>query len=138
MFFSGRVFESHPLTIMSAPPRTSCFSDRSLLLGARVNGDWTRALNNYVREAAAQHSVSVIPSEPPISSGDVIEEIRSKTETEKIPQEPAEATRRVDLALAVSMCSKLGKLSVRMLEEVVDHWTNFVCGSASAIERGML
>ena len=73
---------------MSAPPRTSCFSDHSLLLGARVNGDWTRALNNYVREAAAQLSVSVIPSESPVSSGDVIEAIRSKTETEKIPQEP--------------------------------------------------
>lgn len=47
---------------MSAPPRTTCFSDRSLLLGARVNGDWTRALNKYVREASSI-SISATSSE---------------------------------------------------------------------------
>ncbi|KAH8108382.1 iron reductase [Phellopilus nigrolimitatus] len=52
VFIGARVFESHPLTIMSAPPRSSCLNDRSLLLGARVRGDWTRALNAYARENA--------------------------------------------------------------------------------------
>lgn len=65
---------------MSAPPRTSCLSDRSLLLGARVRGDWTRALNKYVQEAA-QLSVSVVPSEPTEAiSEEVVEENRGKAE----------------------------------------------------------
>lgn len=50
VFFSGRVLESHPLSILSAPPAYSCLSNPGLLLGARVNGDWTRALNTFVRE----------------------------------------------------------------------------------------
>lgn len=50
VFFSGRVLESHPLSILSAPPAHSCLSNPGLLLGARVNGDWTRALNKFVRE----------------------------------------------------------------------------------------
>lgn len=50
VFFSGRVFESHPLTIVNAPPETSCIPSRTLTLGARVRGDWTRALNGYARE----------------------------------------------------------------------------------------
>ena len=49
MFFSGRVFESHPLTILSAPPLASCLSNPDLILGARVNGDWTRSLNEYAQ-----------------------------------------------------------------------------------------
>ncbi|KAI9434578.1 iron reductase [Lactarius indigo] len=47
IFFEGRVFESHPLTIANAPPSTSCLAGRSIVLGARVMGDWTRALNHY-------------------------------------------------------------------------------------------
>lgn len=50
VFFSGRPLESHPLSILSAPPAYSCLSNPGLLLGARVNGDWTRALNKFVRE----------------------------------------------------------------------------------------
>ena len=34
MFFDGRVFESHPLTILTAPPRSSC-------LVASVGGEVT-------------------------------------------------------------------------------------------------
>ena len=49
VFFSGRLLESHPLSILSAPPAYSCLSNPGLLLGARVNGDWTRALNTFVR-----------------------------------------------------------------------------------------
>ncbi|KAF9219855.1 iron reductase, partial [Gyrodon lividus] len=50
VFFSGRVLESHPLTILSAPPSRSCLSDPGMILGARVNGDWTRALNDFTRQ----------------------------------------------------------------------------------------
>ncbi|THU95209.1 hypothetical protein K435DRAFT_779113 [Dendrothele bispora CBS 962.96] len=65
-FGGGRVFESHPLTIANAPRDTSCLtlgyhderdihpnlgfdaSGPGIILGARVNGDWTKALNEYV------------------------------------------------------------------------------------------
>ncbi|KAH8986463.1 iron reductase [Lactarius akahatsu] len=47
IFFEGRVFESHPLTIANAPTSTSCLSSRSIVLGARVMGDWSRALDHY-------------------------------------------------------------------------------------------
>ena len=47
VFFEGRVFESHPLTIANAPASTSCLAKRSIVLGARVMGDWTRALSQY-------------------------------------------------------------------------------------------
>ncbi|OJT14547.1 Ferric reductase transmembrane component 3 [Trametes pubescens] len=47
VFFSGRVFESHPLTIINAPTATSCLPGNSLTLAARVHGDWTRAINEY-------------------------------------------------------------------------------------------
>ncbi|KAI0049071.1 iron reductase [Auriscalpium vulgare] len=49
VFFEGRVFESHPLTIANAPPATSCLSSPTITLGARVRGDWTRALHTYAR-----------------------------------------------------------------------------------------
>ncbi|KAG1729971.1 iron reductase [Suillus paluster] len=50
VFFSNRVFESHALTILSAPPSHSCLTSPGFLLAARTNGDWTRALNNYTRK----------------------------------------------------------------------------------------
>lgn len=50
IFFSGRILESHPLSILSAPPAYSCLSNPGLVLGARVNGDWTRALNTFVHK----------------------------------------------------------------------------------------
>ncbi|KAG8215360.1 iron reductase [Butyriboletus roseoflavus] len=49
VFFSGRLLESHPLSILSAPPAYSCLSNPGLLLSTRVNGDWTGALNTFVR-----------------------------------------------------------------------------------------
>lgn len=53
-FTKSRVFESHPFTILVAPQGTSCFSSSSpsggLILGAKVAGDWTKALNNYAQE----------------------------------------------------------------------------------------
>ena len=35
---------------MNAPAATSCTASRTLALGARVKGDWTRALNRYAKE----------------------------------------------------------------------------------------
>jgi ferric-chelate reductase len=51
VFFAGRVFESHPLTILSAPPSISCLASPGLILGARVTGDWSHALNLYAQKA---------------------------------------------------------------------------------------
>ena len=50
VFFSNRVLESHLPTILSTPPSHSCLLSPGLLLAARTNGDWTRALNNYTRK----------------------------------------------------------------------------------------
>lgn len=47
VFFSGRLIESHPLTIMTAPPALTSVSTRTLTLAARATGDWTRALHKY-------------------------------------------------------------------------------------------
>jgi len=55
VFFHGRIFESHPLTILNAPSPTYS----GLNLGARAVGDWTRALNGYAHselERLAPHS----------------------------------------------------------------------------------
>lgn len=57
MFFNGRVFEAHPLTVLTAPPSISCLSTATsypgtLTLAARVRGDWTRALNVYAQDEA--------------------------------------------------------------------------------------
>ncbi|KAJ8519747.1 hypothetical protein ONZ45_g3357 [Pleurotus djamor] len=57
VFFAGRVFESHPLTIASAPPSFSSAGSEGILLGARVCGDWTKALNVY----AAQEGKRLAP-----------------------------------------------------------------------------
>ncbi|KAF8812780.1 hypothetical protein BYT27DRAFT_7132472 [Phlegmacium glaucopus] len=56
VFFSGRIFESHPLTIFSATPDVSCITSmpQGISFGVRVVGDWTRALNRYASMAAAQ------------------------------------------------------------------------------------
>ena len=54
VFTANRMFESHPLTVMNAPRTTTCLADiginHEMLLAARVQGDWTRALNAYARE----------------------------------------------------------------------------------------
>ena len=47
MFLGGRLFESHPLTILNAPAPASNISSRTLTLGSRVVGDWSRALHAY-------------------------------------------------------------------------------------------
>ncbi|KAL4263678.1 Ferric/Cupric Reductase Transmembrane Component [Pleurotus pulmonarius] len=61
IFFSGRIFESHPLTIMNNPSAGGVAEKKhasgveeedgdkmeGMVLGARVCGDWTRAVNEY-------------------------------------------------------------------------------------------
>jgi ferric-chelate reductase len=54
VFFANRLFESHPLTILTAPPSISCLQSPDLILGARVNGDWSRALNLYAKKSMGQ------------------------------------------------------------------------------------
>jgi ferric-chelate reductase len=49
VFFNGRLFESHPLTILNAPAPVSNISSRTLTLGSRAVGDWSRALHAYAR-----------------------------------------------------------------------------------------
>src|ERR1700694_2931299 len=50
VFFGSRIWESHSLTIANAPRERSVLGDeihpRGITLGARVCGDWTKALNN--------------------------------------------------------------------------------------------
>ncbi|KAH9926638.1 iron reductase [Epithele typhae] len=47
VFIGARVFESHPLTILNAPPASSCMPSNTITLAARAVGDWTRAINAY-------------------------------------------------------------------------------------------
>ncbi|KAJ8081405.1 ferric-chelate reductase Frp1 [Marasmius tenuissimus] len=60
VFFSGRVFESHSLSIMNAPPSISAMSNSNtaggIILGARVRGDWTKALNSYAESESERTS----------------------------------------------------------------------------------
>ncbi|EPQ55534.1 iron reductase [Gloeophyllum trabeum ATCC 11539] len=58
VFFSDRVFESHPLTIACAPPSTSCLSTPGLILGARAVGDWSHALHAYARRGLERIALS--------------------------------------------------------------------------------
>ncbi|KAG6890390.1 hypothetical protein C0992_001781 [Termitomyces sp. T32_za158] len=76
VFFGGRMFESHPLSIMSAPPSlsgsTTCLTPADMeayyqsgsdtlglvegpgiLLGARAVGNWSKALNKYARDSVS-------------------------------------------------------------------------------------
>lgn len=64
VFFSGRIFESHPLTILNAPSPVSCISSGELILGARVAGDWTRALNEVALQEQKTHRMSVMMDGP--------------------------------------------------------------------------
>jgi len=56
VFFSGRIFESHPLTIFSAPPDVSCITSmpQGVSFGVRACGDWSKALNQYALRTIAE------------------------------------------------------------------------------------
>lgn len=61
VFFEGRLFESHPLSIMTAPPSVSCLTQvypPGITLSARVTGDWSRALNQFARNGPVVFSES--------------------------------------------------------------------------------
>lgn len=64
VFFSGRIFESHPLTILNAPAPLSSMCTRELILAARVSGDWTRALNESARREEKTCRVNVMIDGP--------------------------------------------------------------------------
>jgi ferric-chelate reductase len=64
VFFSGRIFESHPLTILNAPAPLSSSSSGELIVGARVSGDWTRALNELARRDEKTCRVNVMIDGP--------------------------------------------------------------------------
>lgn len=64
VFFSGRIFESHPLTILNAPSPLSSISSGELVLAARVSGDWTRALNEFARREEKTCRVNVMIDGP--------------------------------------------------------------------------
>lgn len=64
VFFNGRPFESHPLTILNADSSTTVLPPSSptsagITLGARAVGDWTRALNQLAAQHAAQGDLRV-------------------------------------------------------------------------------
>lgn len=61
VFFDGRVFEAHPLTICNAPPSITNFKDgRGLMLAARVCGDWTSSLNALARSELAEDKLGFL------------------------------------------------------------------------------
>lgn len=81
IFIANHMFESHPLTIMNAPRATTCLGDigmdQELILGARVKGDWTHALNAYARNNSVIDSDTNVdaaePSAVAVSSEIVVE-----------------------------------------------------------------
>lgn len=64
IFFSGRIFESHPLTILNAPAPLSSISSGELILATRVSGDWTRAVNALARQEEKTCRVNVMTDGP--------------------------------------------------------------------------
>ncbi|TFK50651.1 iron reductase [Heliocybe sulcata] len=50
VFQSSHIFESHPLTIATAPPSTTCLSAPGLVVGARAVGDWSNSLHQYAHQ----------------------------------------------------------------------------------------
>ncbi|KDR77917.1 hypothetical protein GALMADRAFT_65414 [Galerina marginata CBS 339.88] len=79
VFFSGRIFESHPLSIFSAPPEVSCITSmpQGVSFGVRACGDWSKALNQFALQSVAElqgptcekgieHKTNHIPVEVPI------------------------------------------------------------------------
>ena len=77
VFFSGRIFESHPLTIFSAPPDISCITSmpQGISFGVRVAGDWTRSLNQYASMAAAEMKAVVTEKDRIIEDAQLAPEV---------------------------------------------------------------
>ncbi len=60
VFFRNRFMEAHPLSIVTAPPSTSCISNEGIVLAVRACGDWSKALNEYANSDAQQSHVSAL------------------------------------------------------------------------------
>ncbi|KEP47602.1 putative ferric reductase transmembrane component [Rhizoctonia solani 123E] len=65
VFFNGRPFESHPLTILNADSATSALSSSTgITLGVRAVGDWSRALNQLAKDQGADSRMVVMVDGP--------------------------------------------------------------------------
>ncbi|KAG8946173.1 hypothetical protein FRC04_012028 [Tulasnella sp. 424] len=82
IFFGGRVFEQHPLSILNAPPTISTFANypqsekadferygAGMILAARNCGDWSGALNRLARSDLPEDKGSTIALLP-VSGGE--------------------------------------------------------------------
>lgn len=104
VFFSGRIFESHPLTILSAPPDVSCIAPASMpqgiTLGARVSGDWTRALNEHAFKEAEEIRDLMIPKK------------QATDKEKKVEQDDDGATKFPEVPVQVMLDGPYGGCSV--------------------------
>ncbi|KAH7345171.1 iron reductase [Rhizoctonia solani] len=65
VFFNGRPFESHPLTILNADSATTALpSSTGITLGIRAVGDWSRALNKLATDQGADGRMTVMVDGP--------------------------------------------------------------------------
>ncbi|CAE6454091.1 unnamed protein product [Rhizoctonia solani] len=65
VFFNGRPFESHPLTILNADPATTTLpASTGITLGVRAVGDWSRALNRLATDQGADGRLTVMVDGP--------------------------------------------------------------------------
>ncbi|CAE6513236.1 unnamed protein product [Rhizoctonia solani] len=65
VFFDGRPFESHPLTILNADSATSALpSSTGITLGVRAVGDWSRALNKLAKDQGTDSHMAVMVDGP--------------------------------------------------------------------------
>ncbi|CAE6412014.1 unnamed protein product [Rhizoctonia solani] len=65
VFFNGRPFESHPLTILNADSATTALlSSTGITLGARAVGDWSRALNKLAKDRGTDGRIIVMVDGP--------------------------------------------------------------------------
>ncbi|KAG8985734.1 hypothetical protein FRB90_004485 [Tulasnella sp. 427] len=84
IFFDGRVFEQHPLSILNAPPTVSTFANYpstsekvelerngpGMMLAARNCGDWSNALNRLARSDLPEDKGSAIALLPVHGTGE--------------------------------------------------------------------
>ncbi|KAF9523693.1 iron reductase [Crepidotus variabilis] len=87
VFFSGRIMESHPLTICTASPETTCITSfpPGISFGARAVGDWTKALNQYAHQTAEEIRTLEMKSKVavPIDDPEILQ--NEKVTTQQLP-----------------------------------------------------
>ncbi|KIO20576.1 hypothetical protein M407DRAFT_245747 [Tulasnella calospora MUT 4182] len=95
IFFDGRVFEQHPLSILNAPPTISTFANypsnekadferygSGIILAARNCGDWSGALNRLARSELPEDKGSAIALLPVSGEHEGHEEMQEFESTE--------------------------------------------------------